>query len=101
MRKQVESDARAGARALESLKEQRTDVKAILAEARAKQAAGRPGDGWPFPIGFVINGVVGFFTEAPWWVVVLVALLLVASMIEMGVRRKAAEPSAVSDPARR
>jgi hypothetical protein len=66
--------ARSDARALESAKEQGKDLEARLAEAEAKRAARRPGAGWPFPIGSLIN----FFTEAPWWAVVLVALPLVA-----------------------
>jgi hypothetical protein len=78
--------AKNGAGAVESAKEQVKDLEARLAEAEAKRAAGRPGAGWPFPIDSLINGVVWFFTEAPWWVVVAVALPFVAGLIRRRAR---------------
>jgi hypothetical protein len=87
--KQAESDARASERAIESAKGQGNDLEARLAEAEAKRAARRPGAGWPSPIDSVINGVAWLFTDAPWWVVVLVPLPLVACGIGIGVRIRA------------
>jgi hypothetical protein len=89
----LEKTARDAARDFEAAKDGDEDLAGRhpgdpVAEAGAKLAKGRPGDGWPFPIGSVINGVVWLFTEAPWWVLVLVALPLVAGGIEMGVRRR-------------
>jgi serine/threonine-protein kinase len=55
----------------------------------AKERGGRPGDGWPVPIRHLINGVDWLYTEALWRVVVIVALLLVFSGIEMVVSRLA------------
>jgi hypothetical protein len=69
-----------------------------LAEVDAKlkwKRADQPGDGWPFPISHVINLVVWFFTEASWFGrMVVVAILLLAGGIGIGVRRRGAEPRA-------
>ena len=96
----LEKAAKDGARDLEAAKEaakelagrHHGDPLADAAAKRAKERGGRPGDGWPVPIGPFINGVVWLFTEAPWWVVVLVALPLVASGIGLGLRRRGRRP---------
>jgi hypothetical protein len=90
----LEKTARDADRYLEAAKEKEKDSAGRdlgdpLAEVEAKRAQEKPGGGRPFPISSVINGVAWFFTEAPWWVVVLVALPFVARGIEMGVRKRA------------